>query len=432
MTPHTTLRTALAAACCLLAALAAQAAPQAPDKKVFDAHATTFNYFFKDGDMDFHFGNLVLGAAVTGGMEIGEAFYAASHIPDGDAAAWRAQWAALAGRVEARGQASLAAGHAASAREALLRAANYYRISLISMPPDNPEFARRGARVRELMRQAGPLFDPPLEYFEIPFEGGALPGYFRAAPGKGPHKTLLMIGGGETFAEDQYFYIAPKAFERGYNFVTVDLPGQGLLPARGMVFRTDTFVPMKAVVDYVLSRPEVDAARLAAYGISGGGLFVPQAAQRDPRLKAVAMNFAVVDGHAMFAAMPVATVTARDMAAWSTFHRDVVRSICWRFGVSPDNPAGLVAANRGNTFDPAAIAAPALIIVGEGEYRNPEVRRQQQLALDGFKNPATKMVITPADEGASNHCIMENRSMVGLVLFDWLDEVMGQPARDGG
>jgi acetyl esterase/lipase len=199
-----------------------------------------------------------------------------------------------------------------------------------------------------------------------------------------------------------------------------------------MVFRTDTFVPMKAVVDYVLSRPEVDPARLAAYGISGGGLFVPQAAQRDPRLKAVAMNFAVVDGHAMFAAMPVATVTTRDMAAWSTFHRDVVRSICWRFGVSPDDPAGLVAANKGNTFDPAAIAAPALIIVGEGEYRNPEVRRQQQLALDGFKNPATKMVITPTDEGASNHCIMENRSMVGLVLFDWLDEVMGQPTRDGG
>jgi hypothetical protein len=32
------------------------------------------------------------------------------------------------------------------------------------------------------------------------------------------------------------------------------------------------------------------------------------------------------------------------------------------------------------------------------------------------------MVVTPADEGASNHCVMENRSLIGQVLFDWLDE----------
>jgi hypothetical protein len=29
-------------------------------------------------------------------------------------------------------------------------------------------------------------------------------------------------------------------------------------------------------------------------------------------------------------------------------------------------------------------------------------------------------------EGATNHCVMENRSLVGQVLFDWLDEVFKQ------
>jgi len=410
---------AVCAACCLLAASTALSAPE--DTKAFDAHATTFNSFFKDGDMDFHFGTLILGAAGNGGLEIGEAFYTASHITDGDAASWHAQWAALSERVAARGQACLAAGHTVSAREELLRAANYLRFSLISMLPDNPEFLTRGARVRELMRMAGPLLDPPLEYFEVPFEGAVLPGYFQAAPGSGPRKTLLMIGGGETFAEDLYFYIAPKALARGYNFATVDLPGQGLLPARGMVFRTDTFVPLKAVVDALLPRLEVDPTRLAAYGISGGGLFVPQAAQHDPRIRAVAMSAAVVDAHALFATMPAATATVRDMTDWSSFHSGVVHSICWRYGV--DKPTDLVAANTGNTFDPAKVAVPALIIVGEGEYRNQEVQRQQQIALDGFPNPAKKMVVTPANEGAANHCIMENRSLVGVVLFDWLDEV---------
>ena len=49
------------------------------------SHANKFSYFFKnDNDMDFHFGNLILGSAVNHGAEIGVAFYAASQIKDGD------------------------------------------------------------------------------------------------------------------------------------------------------------------------------------------------------------------------------------------------------------------------------------------------------------------------------------------------------------
>lgn len=40
--------------------------------------------------MDFNFGTLVLGSAVNHGVEIGEAFYTASQIKDGNAASWRA------------------------------------------------------------------------------------------------------------------------------------------------------------------------------------------------------------------------------------------------------------------------------------------------------------------------------------------------------
>lgn len=417
-------RAVLFAAWGILAVLAGPGAMAAQEGKAFDAHGTALRYFFKDRDMDFHLGNLVLGSTGNGGAEIGEAFYAASRITDGDAASWQEHWAELAGRVQARGEAALAAGHRVSARVQFLRAANYLRISLISMQPDDPRFSERGAGVRTLMRRAGPLFDPPLEYFEVPFEDTVLPGYFRAGPGQGPRRTLFMIGGGETFAEDLYFYIAPQAFVRGYNFATVDLPGQGLLPLQGKVFRTDTFVPLKAVVDVLLGRPEVDPARFAAYGISGGGLFAPQAAQHDPRIRAVAMNAAVVDAHALFATMPAPRAQAGDAAAWSSFHRGVVRSICWRYGVPPDRPDRLVAANAGNTFDPAKIAVPALIIVGEGEYASQEVRRQQEIAMDGFAGPLKRLVVTPSNEGAADHCVMGNRALMGQVLFDWLDEVL--------
>ena len=400
-----------------------QTASADEDKKKFDAHATTFKYYFSDDDMDFNFGNLILGSATNQGVEVGEVFYAASQIKDGDAASWHEEWFKLAQRVEERGEKSLNAGHKVSAMKQFLRASTYYRASLLAMLPDNPQLKARGLKCRKLLKKAGALMDPPLEYFEVPFEDTVLPGYFRKAAAAGaPAKTLLMIGGGETFIEDLYFYIAPQAFERGYNFVTVDIPGQGLLPFEGKVFRTNTYVPLKAAVDYILSRPDVDPARLAAYGISGGGLFVPQAAMHDPRIKAIAMNSAVVDAHALFAEMPAARASEEEMASWSSFHGNIVRAICWRYGVSPDKPSELIQANKGNTFDPVKIKAPALILLGEGEYKSGEVQRQQKIAFDNFPNPKKKMVVAPANEGATNHCIMENRNLVGQALFDWLDE----------
>ncbi|WP_432738600.1 alpha/beta hydrolase family protein [Maridesulfovibrio sp. FT414] len=393
------------------------------EEKEFDAHATTFSYFFKDGDMDFHFGNLILGATRNGGAEIGEAFYAASRIKDGDAASWQEEWYKLAQRVEKRGLEALKGKHKKSAADQLLRAAYYYRISLLAMQANNPELKKRGETCRVLMQKAGTLLNPPLEYIEIPFEDTVLPVFFRKADNSGkPAKTLVMIGGGETFIEDLFFYIEPQAHARGYNFMTVDLPGQGMMPLSGQVFRTDTNMAMKKVIDYALSRPDVDRNRLASYGISGGGLFVPQAAMHDSRIKAIAMNSGVVDAQRLFRTMPATQASPENIAEWSSFHAGVVKSICWRYGVN--NPAELVEANRGNTFDGSKIKAPALLIVGEGEYRSKEVQRQQQIAMESFRDKRSCLVVTPSDEGATNHCIMENRSLVGQVLFDWLDEVL--------
>jgi len=394
-------------------------------EKEFDMHAPYVRYHFADPDMDFTFGSVVLGSTSNHGCETGEAFYTAANIKDGDAASWQEQWIKMAERVEARGEKSLAAGHKASAREQLLRASNYYRFGLMAMMPDDPRLKTLGAKSRAAMKKAGALFDPPLEYFEVPFEGTVLPGYFRKAKNDSvPRKTLLMLGGGETFAEDLVFYIMPQAIERGYNFVTLDLPGQGLLPAEGKTFRPEMFHAVKKGVDYALSRKEVDPARLAAFGISGGGGFAPQAAQHDPRIKAVVMNACVVDAHPLFASMtPVVTATPDVVKTFTSFHGNTVKIIAWRWGVSMDNVPGLVEANKGFSFDPAKVTVPALSLVGEGEYQGEETRRQQKLCIDGLSNPIKGLVVTPLNEGASNHCVMENRSLVGQVVFDWLDGV---------
>ena len=194
--------------------------PQKAPGGAVDSHASHLRFYFQDVEMDFIFGSLILGATVNHGCEIGEAFYTAARIQDGDAASWREEWLKTARLVEARGEQALARGHTVSAREQLQRASYYYRAVLLPMPPDDPRFKEIALKSRALLRQAGSLLAPQLEYIEVPFEGTVLPGYFRkAAPGETPRKTLIMVGGAETFSEDLFFYIAYQAYDRGYNFL---------------------------------------------------------------------------------------------------------------------------------------------------------------------------------------------------------------------
>ena len=403
----------------------AQAAVQTKGEEAFDAHAPTIRYHFADSDMDFNFG-FILGTTSNHGCEIGEAFYVAGQIKDGDASSWQAEWGKMADRLKARADAALLAGHKSSACRELQRASYYYRAGIVSMlSEDKQRISEAAAKSRNCLVRAGELMDPPLEYIEVPFEGKVLPGFFRRGiEGVTPNKTLVMIGGGETFAEDLWFHIGPQAFERGYNFITVDLPGQGLLPWQGRIFRADMNRPISAVIDYALRRPEVDAERLAVYGISGGGGFVPQAAMHDDRIKAVAVTAAVVDAKQLFSTMPVATTTPEVMKTFSSFHRNVVKAVAYRWGVKGDDIPGLVAANEGFSFDPSKVLCPALILVGAGEYEDKEVRKQQNECIEKLPNPMKKLIVTPFDTGASSHCMPENRSLMGEILFDWFDEVL--------
>ncbi len=50
----------------------------------------------------------------------------------------------------------------------------------------------------------------------------------------------ILIGGGETCAEELYFWVGPAGVRRGYHVLLVDLPGQGMTPFEGLFFRTNT------------------------------------------------------------------------------------------------------------------------------------------------------------------------------------------------
>jgi hypothetical protein len=226
---------------------------------------------FEHKDMDYYLG-WIMGREVYGGSRAEECLKVAARIPNGDPVAWHQAWQRLAETVEAEATTAAAAGDRQAARGAYLRACTYYRAPLFMMSATDPALRPLVARMQACFRAAAALFSPPIEAVTVPFRGEPLPGYFWKVDNSATRRpTLVVIGGIETFAEDCYFMVGPAGPARGYNMLTVDLPGQGMNPERGLVFEARMGPSMEAVISYARERTEVDPERLALFGFSWGG-----------------------------------------------------------------------------------------------------------------------------------------------------------------
>jgi hypothetical protein len=391
-------------------------------------------YHFESPAFEFVF-QWVLGAQTNGGSEVGECFYAASQVKENDPQSWVVAWITLARSVEQRAYAALSAGHKVSAREAYLRAYTYYRATLMFISPFDSIAAKPvWQRAVECFRQAAILLEPIIEPITIPFNSIGLPGYFIAPKdGQAKRKTLIMIGGADTYVEDLYLFIGPAAIKRGYNLLFVDLLGQGGLPFEGLFMQPDTENQFAKVVDYALARPEVDGSKLAAYGISAGGYIVPRALTVEKRVKAAVACSLISDFHAYMTQNPATLLFAnspnsllvRTLVKMKKLKPSMVLmdTYAWRWGVP--KYADLFDVMKPYKFDPAQIACPILSIIGEKEYANGAAsRKAQDEALKVNPCQQSKLVITHACEGADAHSMATNMSLMGQLVFDWLDEVL--------
>jgi pimeloyl-ACP methyl ester carboxylesterase len=365
-----------------------------------------------------------------GGATVGECFYAASQIKDGDPESWVKAWIELANHIESQAAQALEKKHRVSAREAYLRACTYHRAALFCVRPRDPRLYETWRKFRHCFQQAAALSDTPIESIEIPFEGKALPAYFMRVDNSDEKRpTLIMIGGGESYVEELYFWIGPAGVRRRYHVLLVDLPGQGSTPFDGVFFRTDYEVPIKAVVDYVLKRPEVDADRLALHGISGGGHMVSRAIAWEKRIKACIANAPIVDMYRLVAAeIPsvlqkapafVGDAAIKIAGLQSPMMAIAMEKFCWQAGVNKVSEA-LEIARRARVERTDEIRCPVLCLVGEGESE--EQAAQAREFYDALTVPKRFHMFTAA-EGADAHCQINNLSLMQQTVFDWLDQV---------
>ncbi|GII56843.1 hypothetical protein Pth03_52320 [Planotetraspora thailandica] len=198
---------------------------------------------------------------------------------------WCGAWSAVAAEHEALGRDALARERFLSAGQHLSRAAVYYHFAKFVFVEDLDQMREAHRHAVACLTDALPYLSPEGRRIEIPFEGATLAGVLRLPAGPGPHPAVLMLSGLDSTKEE--LRSTEETFlQRGLATFSVDGPGQGEaeydLPIRG-----DWSLPGKAMLDALSAEPEIDASRIAVWGVSLGGYYAPRvAAAAGDRVKA--------------------------------------------------------------------------------------------------------------------------------------------------
>lgn len=197
---------------------------------------------------------------------------------------WCSRWVAAASAYEKRANQLLANGGTVTAGEALWRASLYYHYGQFLEWHDRPLKKRVVKKKVEAYNRGAPLFMPPSERIEIPFENTVLPGFLRLPLGGKKPPCVLLIGGLES-TKEEYYAFENLCLRRGLATFAFDGPGQGEV-YYSMKARPDFEKATSAVIDYLRGRDEIDIERLGVIGRSLGGYFAPRSAAFDKRIKA--------------------------------------------------------------------------------------------------------------------------------------------------
>lgn len=391
---------------------------------------------FENAEMDFQLLRQ-LGACSYGGASVGECLAVVQCIQDGIPTSWVKAFSDLAKKGEADAEERAQKGHQISAREQFLRACNSYRAAEYYTNFRNPLHRELGMKSRECFIKSMKLMEHTCELIEIPFEGSFLPAYFMSpTAGGGLRKTLMIVSGYDGTMEESYLQGGKAALQRGYNTLLFAGPGQMdcMRFHPEMTFRPDFEKPGKAVLDYVVSRPEVDAERLALLGISFGGYFATRAAAHEPRIKALIPNSPIIDLHAYMssffgfdpAQMPdEEDFGPRDMDqipndVMTVLQKEMTGSMIGRFGrpTFKSTYQYMMEFKVGEAL--RNIACPCLALLGSGEGEEP--RRQFDAFCEQVSGKVTSHIFTE-EEGADSHCQVGNVALSAAVVLDWLDEL---------
>lgn len=394
--------------------------------------------FFKEEDLNF-LALIVLGSTAYQAADVGEVLSTLSRVHPHRPATWVSSWVDTAKRVRSGAEQSAERGHHLSAARAYLRASMYF-----SMATYKADAVGSGPGFAELWEEHRRCWDgfcehnrPVGEPMEIAFEDTTLPGwFFRAGPEAVPGRTLIFNNGSDGPNPSAWVQGVAPALERGWNAVVFDGPGQNAaLVRQAMSFRPDWEVVITAVVDHLAGRPEVDPGRLALFGVSQAGYWVPRALAFEHRIAAAVVDPGVVDvSTVMWDQLPHSMAKLVEAGDQAHFDRNMAISermskrmrdmLTLRFRpYGTDSAFEVYRRVRQFALTDAMIAditCPVLVADPEGEQFWPGQPRRLYDKLPGAK----ARVAFSAVEGADWHCEPVANALRAERFFDWLDEIV--------
>ncbi|HLH89244.1 MAG TPA: alpha/beta hydrolase [Xanthobacteraceae bacterium] len=203
------------------------------------------------------------------GIKPADARAALAEIKTLDRDEWAAAWSRVAARYETDAKAAEAAGRIDEAKAGYLMAWRLY--SFARWPtPNSPGKQTAYAQALEAFAHYARLLDPAPTLVRIPFEGKEIVGWLRLPKGGhagAPAPLVLTISALDSRKEDNVE--RSEAFiRRGIATFSLDMPGTGQAPFKGDIGSERMF---SRALDYVATRPEIDAKRVVVQGVSWSG-----------------------------------------------------------------------------------------------------------------------------------------------------------------
>ncbi|CAK7211573.1 hypothetical protein SBRCBS47491_001170 [Sporothrix bragantina] len=379
-------------------------------------------YRFSDVNMDLFFLS-ALGWSAGGGLSIGEAFYIATQIQDGNSASWTAAFERQGGILQKQADEWLARD-ADRKNKALMRAAGESRLRAFCCYRSAWQFVVPGEQFVRLFRTSQALFTQamselglPAKAFSVAYGGGQLPGHYFAQTDKSA-PTILVLGGADTCHEDRFVPQGRFYWDRGYAVALADLPGQGLVQAQNLFWEPEADKPIAAVLNALEAQFGIDRHRTALLGMSLGGYFVSKAAAAPDSLGlgAIIATPVLTRPEALFSLAAAGekkenkTEETGDKADDNKDDKEPspaaanMAVLAWKAGIQSFEElktkwAGVVA-------DPNNVQVPFLSVLGMQE--GGIWKEQTQAWHDAIPSPKKKLLTLDAETGADVHCQANN------------------------
>ncbi len=354
-----------------------------------------------------------LGETQEGGGSVSECFLAASRMIPGDLESWHREWYRIAEENFCRATAEAAKGHARTAMNCFLRAADYSRQAEFHLAEDDPRRLPTFEKMEACSHKFLAGLNPPGEVVEIPYENGvSLCGYFVRAPFPGAKlPVLICMGGLDSIKDEMWFMQAHGCLQRGISVLMVDIPGQGgTLRRHKVAARADTEVPIGRCIDWLEQRADVDPGRIAVCGSSLGGYYAARAGCYEKRLAACISHGAVW--------------SVPELWADKGEEFGLAPHIRWVFGSKTMAEAHVA-------MQPFVLAGhldhmtcPWLILHGGHDVLTVTAATKAHDYAHARGVKVDMRILTPEETGAE-HCQHDNPTIGQEVMCDWLADLFG-------